>query len=186
MDLKMSKCISICPHSSYNMYTIFTLERIEYHYYITPTFYNTFHTRETRSNKFQIQKKFSTPFVIPSLITNHCSLTFSPSHHSPRRSQIKIKGHGSRVSPPIHIHETERSRVLSQFEHGLVRATNQFSPHGYIGKVYREACTHSSLLSGLGYPLRSASKQEEYSKRFEAHACVLFVSDDVAIISLPP
>lgn len=130
-------------------------------------------------------------------ITVH--LLFSPRQRRPRRSQIKIKGHGSRVSPPIHIHETESAlEFYLNLNMGWFAQQINFPTRIYWKGVSRSLYTPfelgvykpslPSILSrpAFGYPLRSASKQEEYSRVFEAHACVLFVSDDVAIISLPP
>lgn len=120
--------------------------------------------------------KLSTPFLHP--FPNHQSLFthfFVPSTVA-WGDQIKIKGHGSRVSSPIHIHETERSRVLSQFEHGLVRATNQF-PHADVLERCIEklvhtvrACTSSLPSFHVPHsvtrfvPRRSRKNTREYSK----------------------
>lgn len=106
--------------------------------------------------------KLFTSFV-PSSLPQSLFTYFSSLCHHPRRLQIKIKGHGSRVSPSIHIHES--LWVLSQFEAAGSR-NKSISPLEYIGKVCSSVRGSRSLLScpAFGYPLRSASKQEEYSR----------------------
>lgn len=91
--------------------------------------------------KFIQIQNFPSFFVI--LITNHCSLTFFSPPASPEA--IADKNQRSRISSfATHPYSwnRERSRVLSQFEHGLVRATNQF-PHADILERCIEKLVHT-------------------------------------------
>lgn len=87
--------------------------------------------------------KLFTSFV-PSSLPQSLFTYFSSLCHHPRRLQIKIKGHGSRVSPSIHIHES--LWVLSQFEAAGSR-NKSISPLEYIGKVCSSVRGSRSLLS---------------------------------------
>lgn len=133
-----------------------------------------FHTNVEIHPNPKISSSF---FVI--LITNHCSFTFFSPPASPEA--IADKNQRSRISSfATHPYSwnRERSRVLSQFEHGLVRATNQF-PHADILERCIEKLVHTSSVCtsprSLPFfhvphsvtrfvPRRSRKNTREYSK----------------------